>query len=489
MEEDELEALLDNASTPNVSPTNSPLETSFLESSSLPSPPHTPRHSVRSSRQSDSPRRESSTIEEARPRRNASSISNGGTSNGAGMTRKEGQRFSLAFELASAGNTVGRGDNVLGIDEDELGEEEVLEGCSDELDSEEEVLGEREGFTGNGFTENRDSEDGFGRSATRLVDESGEEVDYDDRNFQISSTDGDLTFDETTTALEDSLRTTELFLVHLRQHTITEPDTLPPHILSSPLSTSLQRNNPSSNDVDRQPVVELLATTLIKSLYEAVKVREGQNRELSIIEKEISETNEAWEVILGGLDELEEEEEMGDTLFFIASGRRTSIEVVEELVEDPSFVTREDGSSDEDHGTTLTPPYPSSPQPSTIPFSNSPPTLSSLRMTTSSLLSTLSTLSDHAQISRSSTTEAARKLRSLRSQLASFVEDLASLAQSEEYIRLFEATQSRAVKKEEGGAVGMGKGRYERQARDCLRGVESALEGFESSRRKMMVVV
>ena len=485
MEEDELEALLDDASTPNVSPPNSPLGTSFLESSSLPSSPHTPGHSVRSSRQSDSPRRESSTIEEARPRRNGSSISNGVTSNNAGVMGKEGKRFSLAFELASAGNTVGRGDNRLGIDEDELREEEeVLEGYSDELDSEEEALGEREGFMGNGFTENRDSEDGFGRSGTGLMDEPGGEIDSDVSNSQISSTDGDLTFDETTTALEDSLRTTELFLVHLRQHTITESDTLSPHSLSSPLSTSLQRNNKSSNYVDRQPVIELLAATLIKSLYEAVKVREGQNRELSIIEKEISETNEAWEVILGGLDELEEDEEMGDTLFFIASGRRTSIEVVEDLVEDPSFVTREDGSSDEDHSTTLAPPHPSSTRPST----QSRPTLSSLRTTTSSLLSTLSTLSDHAQISRSSTTEAARKLRSLRSQLASFVDDLASLAQSEEYIRLFEAVQLRAVRKEEGGTVGMGKGRYGRQARDCLRGVESALEGFES-RRKMLVVV
>lgn len=397
------------------------------------------------------------------------------------MAGKETKRFSLAFELASAGNTVGRGSEgnlsrSLGIDENELGGgEEAQEGYSDELDSEEEALREREDFMGNGLEGNGDSEDGLMRTASHSMDGSRGEDDHDDTNSEISNFEGDLTFDETTTALEDSLRTTESFLVNLRQHTITDLDSPSPHILSSPLSNSLERNAKSLDYVDRQPVVELLATTLIKSLYDAVKIREAQNRELGMMEREVAETDEAWEAILGGLEELEEEEELGDTLFFIASGRGISVEVVEDAGEDSSFSPREEGLSDEDHTTTLTPPYPPSPSSST---SKAQPTLNSLRTTTSSLLSTLSSLSDHSQISRSSTTEASRKLRSLRSQLTSFIEDLSSLAQAEKYVRLFEAAQ----------IMGKGKGRFGREAMDCLRGVEIALAGFES-RRTLLVGV
>ena len=436
---DELEALLDNADA-DESISHSPPTNSFLPSRTLPSPPFTPGYSSRSARTSDSPRVDLEGLDEGRPRRNGSSIGHGVTLNGAGGA---GKRFSLAFELASAVAPVGRTSDwelikSLGIDE-ELGE--GTERYSDEEESEEEWL-ER---ARNGVTENHDDDDddgGFMRIASHGTQE-------DDAYDSEISGEGDLTFDERTTALSDSLLTTSQFLLHLQQYTTTTalPSSSSPHILSSPLSTSLQRNPKSDNLSDRQPALEVLATTLIKSMYDAVKVREGQNTELRVMQREVEESDEAWDAILGGLDELEEDDGTGDSLFT--------------LVEKGG-----DGVLEETQG------------------HDQPASLTSLRQLTTSLLLTLSSITDHAQISLASNIEAGRKLRSLRSQLAIFAEDLTSLAQSEEHIRLFEAAQMRALKKENGGK---GKGRYGIEARDCLMGVERALKEFEGRRKELVL--
>ena len=490
MEEDELEALLDNADSSINSPSAiSPPTSSFLDSASLPFPPRTLNRSTRSSRTSDSPRRESSGIEEARPRRLNPSNGLGGSFVNGGMMGNETKRLSLAFELASAVAPAGNESKrdlmrSLGIDEEELGEQgQGEEEYSDVGYSEQEEIMEN----GERIVENGESDDGMMRTASRSNDGQQDRDDYEDIDSESSNAE-DLPFDEATTALEDSLRTTDQFLLNLRQHIVIDFEPSPSHILSPPLSTSLQRNAKSSNYIDRQPIVEALAATLIKSLYEAVKVREAQNRELGLMEREVAETGQAWEAILAGLEELPEDDEVGDVLFYVAGGEQTTTDD-NQAIEDPLHDSHGSTLFDEDHTITLTSPSTSHHRSRTssppIPAKSEPPaTLSSLRLVTSSLITTLSTITDHTQISRSSTTEAGRKLRSLRSHLLTWAEDLASLAASEEHMRLFEAAQLRAMREENGGG---GRGRFGVEARDCLRGVESAMESFEERRKEWVV--
>ncbi|GAA5889610.1 hypothetical protein JCM6882_007083 [Rhodosporidiobolus microsporus] len=434
-------------------------------------------------------------------------------------------RMSLAFELASAsGPPGGRTRDLmreLGIEEDEGEEEEVL---SEEEERDEQL--ERRLFHGERGDEAQD--DPFGgassparRPASRLrakpstasfasmaAHDQTEAAEEDEDALGISQEETDAAFQEAAEALESSIATTGTFLSHLRQHTTTEIDLssataapAPPiapslrHSSSSAtlLTGSLQRSTstpspsseapapppPTTDYTDRQPVVEALASSVLKRLYDVASQREAQLRELTEMERVFARNEVGWQAVLAGLEPLpaeeeEEEEREGD-----------------EHPAEPNVVLPPDAA------------YPSSPtfsptspsQPSFAHLSSSHPSrtttlsaaspalphLHDLRTLTTSLLSALSSITDLTQVQSALSSDAGRKLRALKAQVGTVKDELGAVERSEAFVREYEAREGEREKEREGR-------RRESCAEQARREVEAAREALEEGWRKAQSV-
>lgn len=410
-------------------------------------------------------------------------------SRGAGTGAPASNRMSLAFELAAV--TPGKASSrdlmrELGIEE---GEDDEEEGEVEGRDGEGEELGygvEEDTFATPRAVEIVEPQDDFSPSSTPLRRPHGRASSASLASFYNDSSHPSFLESPPSPpreeldaaqlrSFENSLETTARFLVHLRQHTSTEID---PHASPDPppsttgLFTSIE---PKPIDyTDRQPLVEKAATAVIKSMYESVKQREGQVRELVELERLVSKNEVGWQAALASLEELPRDEEEGENAeHVVENGVSHDEDEGEEVPLSPS--AEEDDPfgqpATNHHARDLS--FLEPPPILRTSSSNSPSLarseLTHLRTITTSLISALSAINEVTQVHRASTGEAGRKLRALRGHLVTVENDLQGLARSEEYIRAYEAKELKL-----GGE--RRKGRYAEEAREVMRGVEVELE-------------
>lgn len=408
-------------------------------------------------------------------------------SRGAGSGAPGSNRLSLAFELASAQSPAERSSNrdllrSLGIEE----EDEDPDGAEDEDDEDDEEYDEVEdsGYGGGGGADltpravvvvhASDSPSPPRAPKSRMSSASIASTYRDHDHFPSPDPDdptatamareeSDAAFLIATSSLESSLSTTGVFLSHLRQHTTTDVD---PHSHSHhpppprpPVSPDPFSAAPADY-TDRQPLLESLASSVIKSMYDLTKQREGQVRELAEMERLVSKNEAGWQAALRNLDELPRDDD---------------VDVLSPTNDASPPSSDAGGDVDEPVETVPTPRAPRTAPPTTgtTPAQSFPSSarieLSNLRDITTSLISALSAINEVTQVNNASVGEAGRKLRALRGHLGAAKDDLVALARSEDFVREYERKEL-----EEGS--GGKKGRFAEMAREQMRGAEEALD-------------
>lgn len=391
---------------------------------------------------------------------------------------KNSNRLSLANELQNIGssNRSSTRDilSELGIDEDEEGnEKEDYDSEEDEFEQEQQANA-RNGVSNHEreLGRNQDEEDHLTAnqidrnklspfrsvSSTSSTPSSTSFHPFESSSPSSHSSlsnckdDSDIIFPLTTTALESDLGSTTSFLNHLRQHT--NPNSIKP--LSS---TTFAINEPPIDFTDRQPLVENLATSLVDSLHELVKLREEQVKELVEMEKLVNKNDSSWQKILATLDEFDDDNSNVSNLVVDDHVSRNFVEEEQENLE---------------HDDPLTPTtsrfYRSSS--SSNPNLDSSPVQSelfNLRQVTSTLISALSTLNEAAQVNSSQSSDISRKLKSLKAHLTTIKEELTSFHKAEAYISIYEKEEMEIPSE-------IRKGRYSTAARECLKDIEGELE-------------
>ena len=215
----------------------------------------------------------------------------------------------------------------------------------------------------------------------------------------------------------------------------------------------------------QQPVLEKLASDVIRRMNETVRSREGQVRELLECEREFRKI--AGEMggsdVLGQLDGLEQIEDLSEPPLVVEPTKtehRHQLDTLEEEATPIRSLTlhhhqlqNSDWELDPDRhrlGDEV-----DGSEPATSPIKDSflpapsivgPPTpasaipqLAHLRSCTTSLVSSLSTISEHAQVNRAATTEAGRKIRALKNKIGSWRTDWDSAERSRIKIERWEA--------------------------------------------------
>ena len=214
----------------------------------------------------------------------------------------------------------------------------------------------------------------------------------------------------------------------------------------------------------QQPVLEKLASDVIRRMNETVRSREGQVRELLECEREFRKI--AGEMggsdVLGQLDGLEDLEDLSEPPQVVEPTKtehRHHLDTVEEETTPTRSLTlhhqlqNSDWELDPDRhrlGDEV-----DGYEPTTSPIKDSflpapsivgPPTpasaipqLAHLRSCTTSLVSSLSTISEHAQVNRAATTEAGRKIRALKNKIGGWRTDWDSAERSRIKIERWEA--------------------------------------------------
>jgi hypothetical protein len=217
-----------------------------------------------------------------------------------------------------------------------------------------------------------------------------------------------------------------------------ESTTLLAHL--SPATTSSSTSpNPLLVDLkDQQPLIESLASTLVRTMYESAKDRERQVQELSVLERLLVKNEVGWREALSELVELplEDHEER-------LPAKDDPMDPISTSTDDPPLSVRDE--------------------------------LASLQSLTSSLISSLSTLHESTQVQKADTTKASHQLRSLRTHVSNYTDESMSLEQSEEFIREYESG-------------GREKGEYARAVGRIVRDVEEELsKGWERAKEVLVV--
>ncbi|KAM0754651.1 hypothetical protein T439DRAFT_321684 [Meredithblackwellia eburnea MCA 4105] len=275
----------------------------------------------------------------------------------------------------------------------------------------------------------------------------------------MSREESDAAFLAASMTLEESLKTTGVFLAHLRQHTTTEvafqpplspsPNSHPTTLSSSPPpaapsfngSSQLELESASQGYADRQPVLEHLASSVTRRMFEATKERESQLRELAEFERLVSRNDPGMKAFLSSLDELPSDDDLDRSTTSESDQDSTSMPTPR-ASSGPSFASSSGISS----------------FPSAVRIE-----LSNLRDITSSLVNALSSINELTQVNNASVGEAGRKLRALRGHILAAREELISVERSEDFIREYEKTER-------------AKGWYSERAREQMKAAEKALD-------------
>lgn len=244
--------------------------------------------------------------------------------------------------------------------------------------------------------------------------------------------------------LAQDLHSTDKFLGHLRKLDI----------------------DPGSLATQQQPVLEKLASDVIRRMNETVRSREAQVRELLECEREFRKiaSEMGGSDVLGQLDGLEHIEDLSEPPQVVVEPTKTEhhrphLDTLEEETSPTRSLTlhhRRQNSDweldpdrhrlgDEVDG------YEQATSPTKDSFLPAPsivgpptpasaiPQLAHLRSCTTSLVSSLSTISEHAQVNRAATTEAGRKIRALKNKIGGWRTDWDSAERSRIKIERWEA--------------------------------------------------
>ncbi|GAA5886406.1 hypothetical protein JCM16303_002524 [Sporobolomyces ruberrimus] len=390
-----------------------------------------------------------------------------------GHSEAASNRMSLAFELASASDSNGRGSSLLrelGLEEEEEGEDgaesKVSHGRDEEFETQGSPDGQEEG-AGNGSKETVSQLDSFPRNnlarsphlrTTSPVSTLVEDPIDEDALARA--------FEEIITSLEDSIASVKTSLSHLHDNL---QAALPPvqqptayHVAdTSPRAPSAAPGTPPTSFADRQPFVETLASSLIKLQYAASKTRETQVRTVTECERVFSRNEAGWDSILSELEPLPED--FGSDHPSSSSGSST-----------PTSTGPSSESSTPVKSFPATIPQPSSQprnpavSPSSLDSTNSLDIVvdfRELRTVTTTILAALASVSDIVQVQSALASDAGRKLRALRAQVAGVKDELVQLDQSEAFVAEYEERARRRGKRE-----------YAKEAREVMRGMEAELE-------------
>ena len=232
----------------------------------------------------------------------------------------------------------------------------------------------------------------------------------------LSSVDQDMADDTAFQAanemLEVSLSDTDHFLHSLRT-------------LSSTIDISDASVAPVET-IDRQLVIEKLASSLIRAMYDFAKNRDEQARELKETEKAFAEQDTEWQSVLADLDPLPGESSL------VQSTKMESRHLLASTIEEDGMVG---GLS------SLPPPYPASSSPASwppssqlLPVVNMVATFASFRNISEALVLSLNSIGENTQICKATNTNASRKLKSLYSILASMRSEVESVERSQAFI-------------------------------------------------------
>lgn len=418
-------------------------------------------------------------------------------------TASESSRNSLAFELASASKPAAGGSRdllrELGIEE---GDEEEDEGGADGSSEEEEDQFQERlasfGVDGLG-TPTMDRRASLqpppsqrSPPTTPLMQRRGlssRGSSYSLANdFQFSEVDGEAKAAEVEAAhatvaaeMTDSVLITTSFLATLRSYTTAPDQPLASTSASTRVTTSLLTTpshsasatavgSPVEGPLDRQPVVEGLAGGVIKTMYELVREREQQVRELTDFERQVSRQDPGWQAALSQIDDFDDDEDEHVNEADHSTDQNPNLPSPTHDTPIPPA----NGSSDRSrHHPDLTPP--------TLPALKS---LSDLQTTTASLLSTLSALHESSQVALAAGSESARKIRAMRGQAQAVQDDLVSLTRSEQFVDEYEQAEVEA-------GVGVGartKGWRGRMAREEVERAGRRLEEGWARAREVLVV-
>jgi hypothetical protein len=253
----------------------------------------------------------------------------------------------------------------------------------------------------------------------------------------------DAAFAAASSALQDSLQTTDRFLEHIHRFT-----------------SSSSGSDDQAGLGDRQQLLERQAGDVIRRILDVTKEREAQVRELREMERAFAGKDLE---LLAELDDLELEgpPPLDDEM---AQGEKLDM-VPEESESDPQTPTRPRASSSSWSASSSSLDYSAGLSASTQ--------LSQLRSLTGQLVSTLGSINEHTQLSRGATSEAGRKLRALKGVIGGWKGELESVDRSEEYIRRWEEEEARSQAVDANGE--RRKGRYAERAFGEMREAERLL--------------
>jgi hypothetical protein len=216
----------------------------------------------------------------------------------------------------------------------------------------------------------------------------------------------------------------------------------------------LRRLDIDSSSSMSQPVLETMASDMIRRINDITRDREGQVRALLEYEREFRKI--AGEIggneVLGQLDELPQQDDLSEQPPSAEVGKpegRRLESVAEEQEQlsndwetDPDLLHLDD-EDEVSHSPVLSPVKDSFPPPPVVTgpatAAQSIPQLAHLRSFTTSLVTSLSTISEHAQVNGAATTDAGRKIRALKNKLGGWRTDWDSAERSRVKIERWEA--------------------------------------------------
>lgn len=216
-------------------------------------------------------------------------------------------------------------------------------------------------------------------------------------------------------SIEHSIHSTQGFLEHIHDswETLEESNAAEP--ATSMSGSSLFR--------DRQPILERLLNTFIKTFYEFARLREDQTRELAEAETSLRDPDPAWQGVLAEMEPL-------PTCTLSSDPTSTPLHSLPTLVEES-----EDPSSGDDP----------SPHAGERPATSTTHAqfavsggLSDLRLLTEGVVDTLGTISEHTQVGKATNLDAARKFRSMSGALTGLRSEAESVERSQAYLSEWE---------------------------------------------------
>ncbi|KAK4055834.1 hypothetical protein OIO90_003088 [Microbotryomycetes sp. JL221] len=292
-------------------------------------------------------------------------------------------------------------------------------------------------------------------SATSVSGYEGQSEDFDEDAAPLVSDAVPLA------QLDESILVTTRFVERLRQHTTIDFDgsQAVPRLPSVSVNSATIADEATMSFIDRQPLLEKLASNVVRTMLDLSRQREAQTNELMQLERAfMSRSDAAWQAALAELDEMPSPEPD----YIVTSKAADSVSVQVDLPRPraptllPSaFAQQFSHASVESR--------------STDPMFDE---LDNLREVTASFIASLQAINDVAQVNVVAASDVGRKVKALRNQVVTLSDDLAAVETSRSFVtRDLEAREQMLAIN-----TGVTKLRNGDKARDLMRDIERRLD-------------